>query len=220
MATGRFQKESLHGVGTMVDPDKIENCKNAACRVVTKNNGAGSGVLVDGRSVDFPYACLLTNEHVIGTPEQAASSTLYFNYKNDDSSKWLKAKLDPDLAFLPQKELDACLVALKTSSIPRLKNIRTLDDVENDDETPHCPAPVSLDRKAAASIKKGNPISIWQHPGRYGYRTRAQWKILDVAETTLDYENDTKQGSSGAPIYNHNADLVGIHCAGGTLSKP
>ena len=30
------------------------------------------------------------------------------------------------------------------------------------------------------------------------------------------YQNDTEKGSSGSPVYNDKADLIGIHYAGGT----
>merc|ERR1719201_2374453 len=104
----------------MFDLKKIANSSKAACRVVTKKNGVGSGVLVDGSSLGFPHACLLTNEHVIGTKEQAASATIIFNYEDTVHTKWLQVKLDPDYCFNKDKDLDVCLVALKTASIPRL----------------------------------------------------------------------------------------------------
>ena len=220
-----LQKEKYHGEAGFVDPEKIENIRKAACRVVTKigaKQSAGSGVLVDGRSLGFPHACLLTNQHVIETRDQAASSTIYFNYKNNDDTTWLKAKLDPGHGFAAHEDsklgLDFCLVALKTDpSLPRLETPRTLDDVINDKTLPHCPAPVSLDPEAA--MKEGSIITIWQHPG-HGFKKFTSCKVLSVTKTTLAYKNRTEKGSSGSPIYNRNGDLVGIHYAGGTLRKP
>jgi V8-like Glu-specific endopeptidase len=40
------------------------------------------------------------------------------------------------------------------------------------------------------------------------------WTPDEVTDTRLTYENDTEQGSSGAPIFNNVWQLVGIHCAG------
>ena len=219
---GSLQKEALHDVGRMRSPEQVKNCKRAACRVFTKTS-AGSGVLIDGRSVGFPHACLLTNEHVIGTPEQAASATIFFNYQGSDYSKWLEAELDPSSCFDAHKELDVSIVALKTDTtddpntdMSRLSEPRTLDDAKNDHKRPRCPAPVSLNRKAAASIIKGEPMTIWQHPGSVGYRESSLWNIKSVTENNLDYLNHTERGSSGSPIYDHNSDLIGIHCEGGT----
>jgi V8-like Glu-specific endopeptidase len=40
------------------------------------------------------------------------------------------------------------------------------------------------------------------------------WTPDEVTDTRLTYENDTEQGSSGAPIFNNACQLVGIHYAG------
>ena len=229
--SGSGPKGGLQKEGVSIDREKIVqtmkklnyelvNNMRAACRVVTETD-AGSGVLIDGRSLGFPHACLLTNQHVIETAEQAASGTVYFNYENNDSTRWLKAKLDPSSGFAAHKDanlgLNFCIVALKIdASIPRLSEPRTLDDAINDDERARCPAPVSLNPEAA--IKNDMSVAVWQHPAR-GFKKISQLKILSVTKTTLNYRNDPESGSSGSPIYNNAAELVGIHHAGGTLRK-
>ena len=224
-AGASIQKEMATGEGDICDPDRERNSSRAACRVVTKT-GSGSGVLIDGRALGFPHACLLTNEHVIGTPEQAASATVFFNYEDSNCKKWLEANLDLSSVFIANKDLDFCIVALKTpttddpnTNMSRLSRPRSLSDAKNDPKRPRCPVPVSINREAADSIKKGDPITICQHPSRAGYggyRMTATWKVLDVQESTLEYKNHTEKGCSGAPIYDSKAELVGIHVAGGT----
>ena len=227
--SGTLRKETTFSDHPSVKVAKIENNWRATCRVenifeTKRTSRAGSGVLVDGKSLlGFYHPCLLTNKHVIETADQAASSTIFFNYiANEPPTTWLKAALDPDRCFAAHENvklgLDFCIVAFKIdSNLPRLSKPRTLYDVIDDDKKlPHCPAPVKLDHDAA--IKKGDPVPIWQHPGG-NFQARSLGAVMSVTPTKITYSNDTEEGSSGSPIYNDKADLVGIHYAGGTLSK-
>ena len=238
----RQQEIDLLKKEMMYDLAKIENSGKAACRVCLTNKdggteASGSGVLIDGSSLLYKSfnllprrACLLTNHHVIGTKKQAKSSFIYFNYEEHAvSTKWLKAELDPSDYFEANKELDVCIVPLNTANIPRLsyhlpsgeyRGPRTLQHVANDDEKPHCPAPIRLDREAALLIEKNMITTIWQHPGKFFFKKGVTWKLRSKTTSELSYMHHTETGASGGPIYNSTADLIGIHCAGGTLSKP
>ena len=202
-----FQKQKCYGKG-YVDQEKRDKNRWATCRVETKTGGAppsyGSGVLIDGSRLGFPYPCLLTNKHVIRNPDEAAASTVLFHYEKSATKPVVEAKLNPDRYFKAYEDedakqgLDFCIVAFKT-------DVSMID---------------AVGLNSNASIKEDSPIDIWQHP-EGGYKRLSQRNVLSVTKTTLTYRNRTEQGSSGSPIYNRTTgDLIGIHYAGGNLSKP
>ena len=144
-----FHKQKYHGKG-YVDQEKRDNNRWATCRVENKTGDGspsyGSGVLIDGSSLGFPDACLLTNKHVIRNRDEAASCTVLFHYENS-ATKPVEAKLNPAHFKAHEDEdarqgLDFCIVAFKTD-VSMIKAVSLNPD---------------------AAIKEGSPIDIWQHP--------------------------------------------------------
>eukprot|EP01043_Picozoa_sp_COSAG02_P052255 COSAG02_NODE_5600_length_4198_cov_8.658858_2_plen_425_part_00 len=190
--------ESLQGKAGFTSISSVQNAQSASCYIST-DSSQGSGVLVDGSSVGLPRACILTNHHVVPSMETAQRTSARFYYKeNGNPAEWLTVPMDPGSGFIAHKDdnLDFCLVAI--SSVGKFANL-----------------PTPLQMQPDAHIGKGVPTSICQHPGGC-WQTQTLWVADQVDENTLTYENDTAPGSSGAPIFNHQSELVGVHYAGGT----
>ena len=155
----------------------------------------GTGSLVTPR-------LLLTNNHVCGSPEQASAMRVEFNYEYDEVGSERPADpwpLAPTDFFATDGELDFTLVAVA----PR------------DGSTPgavygHNPL---IGQTGKAVI--GEVLNVIHHPG--GDRKRASIRFNRmVAEDDLwvRYESDTREGSSGAPVFNDQWEMIALHHGG------
>lgn len=193
-------KEFHHGVARTVDFKVARRSERASCSIHLPN-GFGSGVLVDGRSVDAPEYCILTNKHVCHNAEEARLIKVVFNKVEGEQT--IEVRLDPGKFFFardsetPHDYNDACLCAVNANDVDKLRG--WCDPVPLDEDAP---------------IQRGDPLSIWQHP-LGGMKCLAQWRAEQVlASGKLVYEMDTAGGSSGSPVYNNAMQLVAIHAFG------
>ncbi len=172
-------------------------------RVVTRlgdgRSSFGTGFLVSPR-------LLMTNQHVLRTPEAAARSAVEFNYQLDRSGRAgdvHRFDLDPDSFFLSDGTLDFALVAVERRS-DRGGPLAAFG---------HCPL-IAEEGK----ITPGEFINIVQHPkGEPKQIVLRENKLLDLPED-LDnfahYEADTEPGSSGSPVFNDQWEVVALHHSG------
>ncbi len=155
----------------------------------------GTGSLVTPR-------LLLTNHHVCGEAEQAATMKVEFNYEYDEvgaerpADPWPLAPAD---FFATDPELDFTLVA-----------VADRDGSPPGDSYGHNPL---IGQTGKAVI--GEVLNVIHHPG--GQRKRASIRFNRmVAEDDLwvRYESDTREGSSGAPVFNDQWEMIALHHGG------
>jgi endonuclease I/V8-like Glu-specific endopeptidase len=155
--------------------------------------GFGTGFMVSPR-------LLLTNNHVLDSPQSATHSEVEFDYEFDRNGRLRPVvifKLDPDAFFLTSKELDYTLVAVAPRSlngidISRYSWTRLIED------------------QGKAIL--GDSLNIIQHPrGEAKQIVLRSNQVVDLFGDYAHYVTDTEPGSSGAPVYNDQWELVALH---------
>jgi S1-C subfamily serine protease len=155
----------------------------------------GTGSLVTPR-------LLLTNNHVIATADMATSMNVEFNFEYDEnglerpSDPWPLAPTD---FFATDPELDFTLVA-----------------VANRDGSP--PGATYGHNRLIGETGKaviGEVLNVIHHPA--GQRKRASIRfnrLVSEDDLWVRYESDTQEGSSGAPVFNDQWEMVALHHGG------
>jgi endonuclease G len=167
--------------------------------LVSGSAGKGTGFLV------APWL-FMTNNHVLPDADMAAAATVRFGYQEQESGDIAgvtTVKLDPARFFVtsPYTELDYTLVAaapMPTDAQPpgaALGSIRLMGSL--------------------GKILEGEPVNIIQHPdGRpMEIAFRNNRLISLVSDDVMTYSTDTDRGSSGAPVFNDQWELVALHRA-------
>jgi endonuclease G len=156
---------------------------------------AGTGFLVSPR-------LFITNQHVIADAQAARGAVVTFDRELDESGKSRPTTtytLDPAAlaVFSPPEELDYALIAVG----PRTSGMASLDDLG------YIPL-LDWDDKHALGI----PVNIIQHPQGWPKMMAVRDNLLvDRTLTTLLYETDTEEGSSGSPVFNDDWELIALH---------
>lgn len=168
----------------------------AVCRINIRDGnrrvvGYGTGSLV---SRDL----ILTNHHVLDTPEVAATSGAEFNYQDAVDRQPVQPQvfeLAPERLFIADQERDFALVALQPS--PRIEEFGVNRLIE-----------------AEGKAIIGEFVTIVQHPrGEKKQVSLRENRIVDVLDEFLHYEADTEPGSSGSPVFNDQWEIVALHHA-------
>jgi endonuclease G len=174
-------------------------------RIIFRAGGAvGTGVLISDRLV-------LTNNHVIATPEQARAQSLQLNYERDLLGRPIgvtEYAFDPETFFMtsPEGDRDYTIVALGA----QLGGTAGIADFGA------CPLSGGTDKHA-----EGDFVTIVQHPdGEYKQIVLRENRVLGrgAAGVTLYYGTDTLPGSSGSPVFNDQYELVALHHAGAPMN--
>ena len=153
----------------------------------------GTGALVSSR-------VLLTNHHVVPDAEQAALMGVQVGYEHDDDGGELACttiRLDPEMLFFtaPVSELDFTVVALAG-------------------EAPENTGFVPL-IETGGKVLIAEPLNVIHHPG--GERKQVSIRnnrLVSQDEEWLRYTSDTRHGSSGAPVFNDQWEMVALHHGG------
>lgn len=184
--------------------DRGRRAADAVCRIKVPMDGGhafGTGVLVGPR-------LLLTNNHVLASPEEAAQAEAEFAYDHDLDGvvrEPVQFNLDPRQLFFTSTELDITLVAV----------------------TPISEGGVPLDRYGwlpllplSGKALDGEWVTIVQHPNGQPKQIaihasqiiKLDGEGLDVDLTRfIHYSTDTEPGSSGSPVFNDQWQMVAIH---------
>lgn len=170
----------------------------AVVRVVTLPDRSpavpeGTGVLVSSR-------LLLTNHHVVPGPDDAAGMAVQLGYEYDDDGgeqPCTSIRLAPESVFftVPVSELDFTVVALA-------------------EKTPEPTGHVPL-IAGGGKVLKAESLNVIHHPG--GDRKRVSLRnnrLVSQDEKWLRYTSDTRHGSSGAPVFNDQWEMVALHHGG------
>jgi V8-like Glu-specific endopeptidase len=162
----------------------------AVGRIVTPR-GSGTGFLFG--------ALLITNHHVISSDAEAARSTVQFGYEakaNGQISGGRVHALTPAACFITSKEDDWTAVGVDG---------------------------LLRGQRSGLIAAKGNPavgdfVNIIQHPNG-GPKSIALYHntVASVGPGRLQYLTDTLPGSSGAPVFNSDWEVVAVHHSGGWL---
>lgn len=189
-------QEKIIGENTLRDILLLELALVAQQSVVRIHTGQalGSGFLL---APDL----LMTNNHVIASAAEAASSAFTFNYQLDirrhEAPTQTVAAL-PDGLFYTNKSLDFTVVQLK--------------------EVPEGIAPLVL---RPVRAERDSRVSIIQHPGGHYKKISMQNNFVQYADTrVVQYTTSTEPGSSGSPVFNEDFEVIAIHHAGGLLLEP
>lgn len=185
--------------------DRGKRAAAAVCRIKVPSDGGawyGTGFLVGPR-------LLMTNHHVLGNKNEASQAEAEFGYEHDLDgvlSEPVRFNLKPHEIFYTNAELDVTLISvtpLSEEGVP-LHRYGRLPLI-----------PVS--GKAIG----GEWVSIIQHPGGEPKQIaiRASQVITldptDIPGVDLDhfihYSTDTEPGSSGAPVFNDQWQVLALH---------
>jgi endonuclease G, mitochondrial len=166
----------------------------------------GTGFLVSPR-------LLLTNHHVIATSDQALGAIAEFDYEADVNGLLRQGKrfrCTPELGFVtsPADELDFTIIALAEAS--------------EDGTTPLSAYGFLRLDPTLHKVEETEFVTIIQHPNgdeKYvAIRENEVIKIGDRGDAHLNqmlwYASDTAPGSSGAPVFNDNWQVVAVHHRG------
>ncbi|GJE03747.1 DNA/RNA non-specific endonuclease [Methylobacterium isbiliense] len=185
--------------------DRGRRAAAAVCRIKAPADGGawyGTGFVVGPR-------LLLTNNHVLSTPDEASQVEAEFGYEHDLDGVLMEPiafNLSPHEIFYTSSELDITFVAvtpLSQEGIPLARYGRL----------PLLPV--------TGKVVHGEWVSIIQHPGGEPKQIAIQASQImaldqaDVPEVDLDtfihYSSDTEPGSSGAPVMNDQWQVVALH---------
>ena len=191
--------EKIHAVNNLMPIAFLEKGAQVARSVgrVLANGGAGTGTLI-GEDL------LLTNNHVIGSTQTARGASVEFQFERD---------INGDLRTVDRRQI-VDLVATNEQldySIVRVKGKPATDYGFVDITKPSTPTP--------GHPTNGYPIVI-QHPGG-GEKMVAVTDnhVIGVQDPLFHYTTDTMPGTSGALIFNHEWNPMGLHRAGRFTGK-
>ncbi len=185
--------EQIIGISNIKDILWLQMGLKAAkcvCRLLLDNGRRGSGFLV---SDDL----LLTNHHVLPTPQSAAHAIVEFNYQYDFSGS---------MKISTRYKLDA--THFKTNIVLDYTIVRVIQE----------PAQTSLktwgyvDINAQAEPVHGEHVIIIQHPGGEPKQiAMTENYVKSVSPPYIRYTTDTRPGSSGAPVFNDGWQVIALH---------
>lgn len=187
----------------------------AVCRIEFDNGDTATGFLVGP-------GLLLTNHHVLSTPEAAATVRLRFDYEYDEQGTAVSTTefaLDPQAGFwtvsddaaIDSPPLDFTLVAVQ----PLAEDGTSIEDYGFLRLQPN-----------RGKTDAGLCVTIIGHPGGHHKQISLRDnKVLAVgsvpglpsvehADALLWYDTDTLPGSSGSPVFNDLFQVVALHHAG------
>lgn len=195
--------ERVLGRQDFVRMDYLERGARAARsvgRVVIRNaNGAivgfGTGFLVAPR-------ILMTNNHVLGSQEEAANSLIEFNFQrklDGTLERTVSFPLRPQEFFFTDAALDVTVIAVgETSGEESLSQFGFLPLLG-----------------AEGKVAKTEAVNIIQHPnGEEKQLALRENEVIDLLETFIHYRTDTSPGSSGSPVLNDQWEVVALHHSG------
>jgi endonuclease G len=151
---------------------------------------------------------LMTNNHVLPTPQSAKGGIVQFNYQCSLDGNLLSPvdfALDPDIFYLtsPSAELDFTLIAVRETANGGAK----LTDFG------FKPLAALVDEVLA-----GESVTIIQHPGgepkQIALRENFVLALPNTVDRYLYYQTDTTPGSSGSPVFNDDWEVVALHHSG------
>ncbi|MGK6320881.1 DNA/RNA non-specific endonuclease [Sphingomonas sp. DT-204] len=184
--------------------DRGRRAADAVCRVKLPMEGGhayGTGFLVGPR-------LLLTNNHVLASAAEAAQAEAELGYDHDLDGVVrdpVQFNLDPRQLFFTSSELDITLVAV----VPIAQNGVPLDRYGWLPLLPLSGKGIDGEWVTIIQHPNGQPKQIAIHASQI---IKVDPAAVDVDVTRfIHYSTDTEPGSSGAPVFNDQWQVVAIH---------
>jgi len=185
--------------------DRGRRSADAVCRIKLPMDGGmayGTGFLVGPR-------LLLTNNHVIGSPGEAAQCEAEFGYEHDLDGVVKDPvcfNLDPVALFFTSPQADFTLVAvapLSSGGVP-LERYGWLPLIPLRGKT--------LDGEWVSAVQHpdGQPKQIAIHASQIIKIDPKKVPGVDISNF-IHYSTDTEPGSSGSPVFNDQWQVVALH---------
>ena len=166
----------------------IQKARSVA-RIVTPHK-LGTGFLIADSNI------LLTNNHVINSRRLLSETTVFFNYQKDINDRIEKSEsfeLDKDF-FYTSADNDWAIVRVAGNPVERFGYIDLV----------------------SSSVSVDDCVNIIQHPGGEYKQISLYHNVVAYAdENRIRYLTDTLPGSSGAPVFDSNWQVVALHHSGG-----
>lgn len=201
-------KEAIHGVDNMISSRFLHEGSsraNSVCRISTYPDRIpkGTGFMISPKVV-------MTNHHVISDAESAKGFILEFDYyANKDGEKIMTTEffLAPEELFVhsDQSEFDYAVIAVQET---------------NDEGEQISDFGWNKLIEERGKVRIGEPLNIIHHPQGNPQKISIRQNYLvklDEQSNRLDYMSDTMEGSSGAPVYNEEWEVVALHRASEVL---
>lgn len=169
-------------------------------RICMMVNNYEQGFRATGFLVNKDY--ILTNQHVLSSKEVADRTEVWFNYEEGTSrqANLLKCKLFGQEAMISE-QYDIALCRI------------------NYDQEPHFFE--SFPKVQFGMPLKDDTVPIIQHPnGMPKQICIGHNSLCYMDDERIQYLTDTMPGSSGAPVFDSNWNLIGLHCSGGWIAEP
>ncbi|MFJ3977239.1 endonuclease [Streptomyces sp. NPDC090021] len=202
VGTDLLTLERFMGRNDLIGIDYLEGGFLAARsigRITVRSPGSshhGTGFLV-------APSLLMTNHHVLGSAQEAAAGVIEFNFQAGLDGQPLvpvEFTLDPYRFFVTHRDLDFTVVAVS--------------DRSRDGQPLAAFGRLPL-KEAQGKAVIGELVNIIQHPnGEPKQLALRDNRIVDVLDDFVHYSADTARGSSGAPVFNDQWEVVALHHAG------
>jgi V8-like Glu-specific endopeptidase len=175
---------------------KAIEVSKSVCQVIRADGTKGTGWLLEN-------GWMITNHHVIPNADFAVTSKIVFDYEEDmhgSNRKTSEFRLDSEGSlFSSLLKLDYAYV-------------KVIDNPENPlSKWSH----LKIDTLTEPQI--GHFVNIIQHPlGEKKQIALTRNDIVAIDNKKIFYKTDTEKGSSGAPVFDANWNVIALHHAGKT----
>jgi V8-like Glu-specific endopeptidase len=205
----------IHSEDNFLDIEHLANAVLAAqavCRIeIPEGQPQGTGFLIAPNLV-------LTNQHVVSTKGDVASTVARFDYMEDLHGVAQRGRIfaaDPSFyESSPSEKLDYALIRLAETPLKEFMPKEAWEDL---------PALEVLRRRRHRGyllvlprvVTTNERINIIQHP--LGHPLKAVLTDNNVAAVSalrVQYVADTDEGSSGSPVFDRNWGVVALHHSG------
>ncbi len=145
---------------------------------------------------------LLTNNHVFPSFASAQGSQAFFNFELDENNQKRTAVIfdvNPERFFLNDPTLDYALVAIDPTSANQSLSAFGFNPLSS----------------AMGKVQEAEKVNIIQHPS--GAMKQIVLQDNDISkrlDNFIQYVADTMPGSSGAPVYNNQWEVIALHHSG------
>ncbi|MEU1527122.1 serine protease [Nocardia rhamnosiphila] len=171
---------------------------NAVCRVVSL---MADGAVSFGTGFSIGPGLIMTNNHVLPSPEIAARSLVQFGYFLDSpssDSRAVSVRLNPNDLFITNIQLDFTVVSLDRQLSATVYELF---------------GAINLLPRSGKALT-GEAVNVIQHgdgqPQTVSIRDNV---VVDVFDDWVHYTSDTSAGASGSPVLNDQWQLAALHHA-------
>ncbi len=196
-------RERVIGRDDLVAPQFLKVALAAArcvCRITVRRSSGG--LLGYGTGTLVGPGILLTNHHVLETADDAVQSEATFGLESGTTLATDEriVRFQPQRLFITDEALDFTFVAVA----PVDARGTAIDDLGY----------IALNQAEGKAIN-GEYVNVIEHPngGPKMFALREN-RIVDVLTNYLHYAADTAPGSSGAPVFNDQYEVVALHHSG------